>query len=382
MTTVDDTKLTPSEKRAIKRREIATRATERLGLTKGGTEPIINPLDYKTDLIKALNYYNCVYDNKDKRKWFMSYVGKTKDFDPLPDYKFKTVGTLIRLVQRDQTLQDAEMSFINDTIAELRRDAKFAITVKDPKDNKETPVTSVISRSVDKTDDLINTHLTEINIMIDEFIINDIEPDFSSYLKIKEVPSAIVKQLPNFFKNNVAEISEAIEGKDKQLVEGYSFLKKTKLKKLLKLYESISEVCQQAVVSNKVIRKPRKVKEKPASVIAKNVKYMAEFSELGLKSAPVPTLVNSKEVWIYNTKYKKLQVYRAPKDQTMTVKGTSLVNYDISTSFSKTIRKPDQIPSMVLMTRKNFEMAFNKLSTKESAVNGRINEDCIILKVW
>ena len=380
--TTETTKLTASEKRAMKRREVAAQASDRLGLTKGGNEPIINPLDYRTDLIKALNYYNCVYDNKDKRKWFMSYVGKTKDFDALPDYKFKTVGTLIRLVQRDQTLQDGEIAYINETIAQLRREAKFAVTVTDPKDNKEKPVAAVITKAVDKTEDIINTHLTEFNVMIDEFVLNDTEPDFGTYLKTKDVPSAIAKQLPQFFSKNTAEIAEAIEGKDKQLVEAYGFLKKTKLKKLLKVYESIAEACQQAVVSNKATRKPRQVKEKPASVVAKNVKYMPEFAELGLKSALPPTLVNSKEVWIYNTKYKKLQVYRAPKDQVMTVKGTSLVNYDVSASTSKTMRKPEQVPAMAAMTRKNFEMAFNKLTTKEAAVNGRINEECVILKVW
>lgn len=373
----DNVKLTASEKRAMKRRELASQAAEAMGTVKGGKEPQINPLDYKTDLIKALNYYNCVYDNKDKRKWFLSYVGKTKDFDALPDFKFKTVGTLIRLKQREQVLEDKELKYIEDAIAELRREAKFIVV-----DTKEKPVTAVITKAIDKTEDLINTHLTEFNVMIDEFILNDTDPDFNNYLKTREVPSSIAKQLPNFFTRNLAEIEEAIEGKDKQLVEAYGFMKKTKLKKLLKVYEGIIEACQQAVVSNKVVRKKRTVKEKPASVIVKAVKYLPEFPELGLKSVPVPTLVNSKEVWIYNTKYKKLQVYRAPKDQTMTVKGTSLLNYDVATSTSKTIRKPEQVKELGGMTKKNFEMAFNKLTTKEASVNGRINEDCILLKVW
>jgi hypothetical protein len=374
------TKLTASEKRAVKRREVAAAATDRLGLTKGGREPTLNPLDYKTTLVVALNYYNLVYDNKDKRRWFMSYVGKTKDFDALPDWKFKMVGTLIRLKQREQTLEDKELKYIEDSIASLRREAKFVVV--DTNDGKQKTVAATVAKVVDKTDDIINAHLTEFNVMIDEFVVNDKEPTFADYLKSHQVPSAIAKQLPKFFERNTAEIAEAIEGNDKQLVEAYGFLKKTKLKKLLKVYEAIAEACQQAVVSNKVIRKPRAVKEKPATVVAKGVKYMPEFTELGLKSVPAPTLVNSKEVWIYNTKYKKLQVYRAPKDQTITVKGTTLINYDVANSSSKTIRKPEQIKELGGMTRKNFELAFNKLTTKEASVNGRINEDCILLKVW
>lgn len=375
-------KLSAREKRAVKRRESAEKAADALGVGKGAKELTINPLNYTEDLLRALNHYNLAFDNKQKRKWVMSYVGKAavKDFEEIPDYQFRGLGAIIRLKQREQYLAEKELAFIDTRLTELRKlnaMEKKSSVVENPV-KEDAPKKLVI----DKTEDLVNTHLTELCVMFDEFIMNDIEPDFTGYLKTREVPANIAKQLPQFFVNNIAEITEALEGEDKQLVEGYSFLKKTKLKKLLKLYESIATVCQQAVVSNKVIRKPRQVKEKPASVLVKSVKYLSEFPELGLKSVLVTSLVNSKEVWIYNTKYKKLQVYRAPKDQTMTVKGTSLLNYDVATSTTKTIRKPEQVKEFGGMTRKNFELAFNKLTTKEAAVNGRINDECIILKVW
>lgn len=374
-------KLSAREKRAIKRRESAANAADALGVGKGAKELTINPLNYTEDLLRAMNHYNVAFDNKQKRKWVMAYVGKAavKDFEEIPDYQFRGLGAIIRLKQRNQYLAEKELAFIDKRLTELRK-----LNAMEKKSSVvENPVKEDIKKpAIDRTEELVNTHLTELCVMLDEFILNDIEPDFAGYLKTREVPANITKQLPQFFVKNIAEITEALEGEDKQLVEGYSFLKKTKLKKLLKLYESIATVCQQSVVSNKVVRKPRQVKEKPASVLVKAVKYLPEFPELGLKSVPTPTLVNSKEVWIYNTKYKKLQVYRAPKDQTMTVKGTSLLNYDVATSATKTIRKPEQIKEFSGMTRKNFELAFNKLTTKEAAVNGRINDECIILKVW
>lgn len=375
-------KLTPREKRALKRRESLENASTALGYNKGGKEPTINVLNYKTDLISALNYYNTVYDNKDKRKWTMTYVGKNsvKEFDQVPDYEFRTLGVLIRLKQREQFLEDKELKYIDDNLAKLRKlntMEKVSSVVKNPV--KEEKVQKPV---IDKTFDIVNEHLGEFCFMIDEFITSDKEPDFATYLKSREVPANIAKQLPSFFERNIAELNEALEGEDKQLVEGYSFLKKTKLKKLLKFYESIAEACQQAVVSNKVERKPRKVKEKPATIVAKNVKYMPECVELGLKSAPPPTLVNSSEVWVFNVKYKKLQVYRAPSGEKMTVKGTTLINYDVANSTSKTLRKPEEAKNFAGLTKKNFELAFKNIKTKESVVNGRINEDCIIMKVW
>ena len=77
-------KLTPSEKRAQKRREAAANAEAVFGTGRGSAEPVINPLDYTASMMRALNYYNSAYDSKDKRKWFMSYVGKkSTEFDSL-----------------------------------------------------------------------------------------------------------------------------------------------------------------------------------------------------------------------------------------------------------------------------------------------------------
>ena len=87
MATKDKETLTPSEKRAQKRRDAAANAEAIFGTGRGSAEPVINPLDYTGSLMRALNYYNSAFDNKDKRKWFMSYVGKkSTDFDSLSDW--------------------------------------------------------------------------------------------------------------------------------------------------------------------------------------------------------------------------------------------------------------------------------------------------------
>jgi hypothetical protein len=107
---------------------------------------------------------------------------------------------------------------------------------------------------------------------------------------------------------------------------------------------------------------------------------MKESSELGIKSVIPEKIIGSSEVWVFNTKYKKLQVYRSVG--ALGIKGTSILNYDVATSGSKTLRKPELVKGYADMTKRNLAQEFKNLKTKEAAVNGRINEDCVILRVF
>lgn len=373
-------KLTPREKRAIKQREAANRAEAVFGTGKGSAEPKINVLTYDTDLLKALNYYNSAFDNKTKRKWTMAYVGKTEsaDFDVLSDWRFSSVGTIIRLLQRGEYLDPKQQGFIATELSALREVAAVERLAASKVVAKVKPVTPV----VDKVAEEASTHIAEINGMIDDFVLSDVEPDLVAYLKANAVSPRAAKMIPAAFIKTALEIEAALIGEDKQLVEGYSNFKKTKLKKLLKLYQSVTEAAEQQVVTAKVQRKPVVRKEKPASVTASKVLYMKEYKELGLKSVSPVSLVSASEAWIYNTKYKRLQVYRAVTGTKLSVKGTTITGYEVAQSSQKTVRKTELLKDYATMTKRPLAQAYDALSTKPAAVNGRINEDCVILRVY
>lgn len=378
----DDKKMTAGERRNLKRREQIAKGAVLAGTNKGSNEPQIRKENYMIDLMRALNYYNTAYEFKDKRKWTVNYVGKTKaaQFENLKDYHFHSIGAIIRLKEREQHLEPKEEAFIVNRLEELyalsAKQAK-AVIIDDDDSVVVKPVVSIQDRILGKASEVA----AEFDGLIDEFITNDKEPDFASYLKANDVSPAVSKLIPNFYDRTILEIKEAIEGNDEQLVEGYSNFSKPKLRKLLKHFESIEDVCNQQVVSAKAVRKPRQMKVKPASVIANKVKYMLEFPELGLKSELASKIVGSSEVWIYNTKYKKLAVYRSAIGERLTVKGTTIINYQVSESSSKTLRKPEVVKDFLEMGKRPMGLAFKALKTKDAAVNGRINEDCIILKV-
>ena len=376
-------KLLPSERRAMKRREAASAATQIFGTGKGSTEPTIRALSYQIDLMHALNYYNAAYDSKDKRKWTMAYVGKAcaNEFDSLSDYHFNSVGTIIRMKMRDVYLEEKELNFIETKIAELRElSAAGGLATSSLKGGAKVKVDKPVVSIQDRVAEAASTHIGEINGLIDDFIMNGTEVDVGSYLKANNVSPQVSKLIPNAFDKFIQELTEYIEGKDKQLLEGYGYLGKTKAKKLLKSLEAISTACQQQVVTAKAVRKPRARKEKPASVLAAKVKFMKEFTELKLKSELPVKIVGASEVWVYNTKYKKIQVYRSLG--TLSLKGTTILNYDVATSGAKTMRKPELVTGYVGMTKRTLGAEFKNMKTKESAVNGRINTDCVILKIF
>ena len=370
-------KMTASERRAAKRREAIEKGERAQGLVKTH-EPSINPLNYTASMMRVLNYYNLMYDNKDKRKWTMSYVGKAraKEFEPLADWQFRTVGTLIRLKQRGEPLSEKHEASIDQIIAELSELGKAAV----PPKKKEKAEAKVEAPKVDKNLEAARLHAAEIDGLIDDFVMDRREIDLAAYLKANQVPAAVSKLIPSFYEGLKAELAEALEGNCDQLREAYSYLKKTELRKFLKMVESFDEACKTQAIAVKVERKPRVRKEKPASVVAAKVKYMPEAKDLGLKSELPVKMVGASEVWVYNVKYKKLMVYRA--EEKITGKGTTLIGWDVKKSSGKTIRKPETVKDYVPMTKRTFAQAYSTLKTKESTLNGRINEDCIILKVF
>jgi hypothetical protein len=104
---------------------------------------------------------------------------------------------------------------------------------------------------------------------------------------------------------------------------------------------------------------------------------MKEFAELKLKSVKPENIIGATELWVYNTKYRKVQVYKAPTG--LAVKGTTVIGFDIVESKSLTLRKPEDFFKGLTLTKRPLNAAIKSVKTKASVPNGRINEECIIL---
>lgn len=361
-----------SSEKAKKRQELIDKVSGK------GNEPYLSEDVY--DLNAVLNWHARNTDSKTRKTWVIKHYKKLKQvnlvehFDALPDFDFHAIGILIRSVDLGGKLRESEQSFLDNKIAELT--AKIVKKAKQKPTTTPTPtvVINIQDRILEKAREVAG----ELDGQIDDFILAGKPAGFK--LKFGNLNSAIAKQVASMYKKELAEIEEAIEGNDEQLVEGYSNFTKPQLKRYRDLLQSIIDECEQA---KKIVRKPRVRKAKPAGEVVKNLKYKKEDVELGIKSVSAPSIVGSTELWVYNTKYRKLQVYRAVDGSLLTVKGTSVLNYDTSSSSSKTLRKPEeQLKTFMGMTKRPLGTAFKAIKSKESVPNGRINEECILMRVF
>lgn len=341
-------------------------------------------LQWKIDYSAALNHYSRETDSKQQRAMALSYFNSkgmnAKSLSKLADYHFTTLGSVCRILERGIDCPDSVTEYVNRTYNEL---IQKALKVAEPvavAAKSAVPVPNIQDKIREKAGEIA----TIFDEMYDDYVFNDVEPKQkpSAILKAHQVSAPVAKIIPSFYTRQIEELKEVLEGSCPQLKEAYGHYKKTKIKKMVALIEEWVEACGQKVVLAKVERKPRKRKEKPASQIVAKMKYKKEDTELGLKSISATEIVNSLELWVFNTKYRKLQVYRALDNSGLSVKGTTIVGFDPATSGSKTMRKPEVVKDYAGMTKRPLNAAYKAVKCKEAQPNGRINEECILLKVF
>ena len=99
---------------------------------------------------------------------------------------------------------------------------------------------------------------------------------------------------------------------------------------------------------------------------------------------PPAQLIGAQNAVVFNTKTRKIGYYISTSSAGLTVKGTSLINFTEKSS-QKTLRKPEvQLKEFKEQnTQKRVENWFTKnVKTTETVLNGRLNEDIVILKVF
>ena len=355
-----------------------------------GVEVQLHPDTYKRDLIIALNYYNVSHDDKEKKKWLIHYVAQTDkklavELLKVDEYHFRYAGILARLIEGGSALEEKEYNTFNERLEFLKEQVGVRQKSQVKADKKAADaaqaalpanVISVQQRMEEKAHELAG----EIDGAIDDFILTKGKSEFSTknYLASNLVAAPIAKRIGEFYVATAKELREAIEGKDEQLVEGYSHLTKRELKKFADFIDSIISDCNQQVQTAKANRAPRKRKPIPATKQVARMKFLKDFAELNLKSVNPTNIIDSTEVWVYNTKYRRIGVYKADGG-TLGVKGTTIIGFSVTESKQMTLRKPEEFFKSLTIGKRPLNAKFKTLTTKPATPNGRINEETIIL---
>ena len=230
--------------------------------------------------------------------------------------------------------------------------------------------------------------------------------DFKKHFSEKNVTQAHARKLKTFFAHELDDYKELerypTAGQLKkmsefeadqwlQLKEGYGHFKKADVKKLFTAVESLLQALDFVIETAKATRAPRKSKPKSATKLVEKLKYLKIDNKFKLASISPDQIIGANELWVFNTKTRKLGKYIASNidpqgmqrdGSGLSVKGTTIQGYDESLSIQKTLRKPDvQLKEFKDSGKVKLRKFLDDIATTDTKLNGRCNPETVLLKV-
>lgn len=202
-------------------------------------------------------------------------------------------------------------------------------------------------------------------------------------LKGKGAKAAHARIIRDFYASDLAELEELAGGAaDEQLKEAYKHRTRKQIKNFIAFLTEIRTACDMLMQEAKVNRAPRKTKAVPKDKLVAKLKYMKTNEPLKLVSVNPVDIIGAGELWIYNTKSRKLGRYVAAEFNTLSVKGTTVTGFDPAKSVCKTLRKPeDKLKEFKSAGKIALRKFLDEINATDTRMNGRLNEEIILLKV-
>lgn len=350
----------------------------------------------------AVAYYNLEFSGKELKpavlKWMAAngYDAKTVEaFKKMKDWRSNsTMGAIASCLLRGMVTQRDDFNKGRDSAEWLRKEIAIAMEAG-AHDAQEADAaaddkaaSNVLQPSIQERVKEAAFRMTEeIEDAIESFAADPEAFDPKAFkmlnlLKGKEVKAAHARIIKGFYSRNLEELTEAATTKDEQLKEAYSHLSKANLKKITLFYQEIAAACDMLAQEAKVNRAPRAKKPTDKSKVVAKMKYMKQSEPLKLVSINPIDIIGTKELWVYNTKSRKLGRYVADDYKELGVKGTTIINFNENTSVCKTLRKPEEkLKEFKAAGKVQLRKFLDDINATDTKMNGRINEETILLKV-
>ena len=202
-------------------------------------------------------------------------------------------------------------------------------------------------------------------------------------LKAKQAKAAHARIIRDFYAGDLTELLELASGKaDEQLKEGYSHRSKKQIKSFIAFLQEIESACNMLMQEAKVNKKPRAKKAVDKDKIIAKLKYKKSDEPLKLVSINPADIIGAQELWIFNSKTRKLGKYVAAEFQELGIKGTTITGFSEMKSVQKTLRKPaEQLKAFKEAGKVVLRKFLEEINAVDTKMNGRINEDIMLLKV-
>lgn len=335
------------------------------------------------DRLNTINWYNVMCTNDDSRDWLKEYCRKDKELYE----KFKkanqkcisiTAGFIARIIMNGYVWSPTQDYFIRKSLDEAAR-----IETIDDVPANTAPEVVMANTGFNPTAahrEVVSNIIGDIEAMIDKNELTSIIEVF----KTSNIPPKTAAMVKEYYEPIADELIDLLDGKDKQLVEGYSHLSKAKQKELSNFYNNlvndIDDYCSETKRIRQSVRKPRKKKEVSLDKKLSTFKHQPESKEFSISSVDPKRILGATELWTFNTKYKNLSVFRSEKG--LDIKGTTILNYDESRSFSKKIgvRTQERLNIVLNGSKVDLRKLFDTINTDYIKFVDRTSENTILLK--
>jgi len=351
-----------------------------VNIIMAGHEPKFDRELTKLEIATTLNWYTQNKNTKDAIKYASDYFKKNYKLnieDIVKDYPV-TFGFVCRILNNGGILSEKDKVWFNNTITKIKEDlAKPKVDVV--VDNK--PVQPNIQ---DRIKEKASECIGELEGLLDDYILSKFTSNPKPYgimhtLNIKGVHT---NRILEHWKRIRAEYDNVLTTEDELIKEGYSNFSKTEIKKVVGFCDAVITDALKIVNESNKSRKPRQRKQKSPEQLVSKLKYLDKHEELKLESVMPKDIIGALQLWVYNTKSRKLGCYNAEDASGLSVKGSTIINFNENKSTQKKLRKPEVILPEILKGGKVYlRTALDEIKAVASTLNGRLNIDTILLRI-
>lgn len=350
-----------------------------------GPEPkwTTKPLNENDSEIRlAFNWYSVMSNPSEQKRWTLEYLKQNsspttfiKAVSHIRDQDLKPLGSICRMALRGaqlpQTMLDRVQTRLQECVAKLSTTKPAKVKVK----CEAKPMESEVELAVQKIEAIV----TQIETGKIKFI-GDKELSWARSLTRSQL-----QFIADYYKTTFSELKIAVSGEDPYVTECYSFVRKPHLVVWLEFMTRISRLKPAKTVTATTPLEPKKGRSKtvkPPSKIVSKVRFLPKDPETGIKSVAPEEIIGAAELWTYNTKLRKVGVYATNSTTGLTAKGTTVLNYDVRKSVTKTIRKPEkQIPELLFGGGRFMQKYFDCIKAVAQPITPRLNGETILLRV-
>jgi hypothetical protein len=340
-------------------------------------------------LRKSFYYYNYYYTQKDCKKHVVEWM------QTQPTTFSKTdISAFIRSSDRNMSMTACSLIMAHRVGMPFRgRHIEFiveainrSIALASPEDIESVAVEvakpyvpTIQDRLAEKTSEIIGELEGKYDLVsVGEKI--DFKP--YDYFVANNVVQSQLGKYETVYTKRRAELELAMTRQDEDLQEGYRHYKAADFKRMISWIDSLLAAVEQYRDVKRATKKARVKKAPSKEKLISRLKYAKEHKELKIVSVNPADIIGSTELWVYNVKTRKIGRYIAEEYKTLSVKGTTIINYSEQRSTSKTLRKPEEkLKEFARAGKIQLRKFLDEIRATETLLNGRINADIVLLKV-